>query len=205
MSVTFASVIKTYNRMRQILIIMTAMLMACCSKESEMTAQDTLDYKMNITIYGQTKSVTLVDNAATKALIEKLQQGPVTVTLNSSGGFEIWGALGFSLPTSNQQITAQPGDVILYNGSNICLFYGSNSWSYTRLGKIDGLTGNELSTFLKAGQNNISVTLSLTSDVTAINDVSGVKEKTEYYSLNGQKVTMPSNGIFIRNGKKVVL
>jgi hypothetical protein len=137
--------------MRQILIIMTAMLMACCSKESEMTAQDTLDYKMNITIYGQTKSVTLVDNAATKTLIEKLQQGPVTVTLNSSGGFEIWGALGFSLPTSNQQITAQPGDVILYNGSNICIFYGSNSWSYTRLGKIDGLTGNELSTFLKAG------------------------------------------------------
>ena len=205
MSVTFVSVIKTYNRMRQILIIMTAMLMACCSKESEMTAQDTLDYKMNITIYGQTKSVTLVDNAATKTLIEKLQQGPVTVTLNSSGGFEIWGALGFSLPTSNQQITAQPGDVILYNGSNICIFYGSNSWSYTRLGKIDGLTGNELSTFLKAGQSNISVTLSLTSDVTAINDVSGVTEKTEYYSLNGQKVTMPSNGIFIRNGKKVAL
>ena len=205
MSVTFASVIKTYNRMRQILIIMTAMLMACCSKESAISAQDTLDYKMNITIDGQTKSVTLTDNDATKALVEKLQQGPVTVTLNSSGGFEIWGALGFSLPTSNQQITAQPGDVILYNGSNICIFYGSNSWSYTRLGKIDGLTGNELSTFLKAGQSNISVTLSLTSGVTAINDVSGVKEKTEYYSLNGQKVTMPSNGIFIRNEKKVAL
>ena len=110
--------------MRQILIIMTAMLITCCSKESAISAQDTLDYKMNITIYGQTKSVTLVDNAATKTLIEKLQQGPVTVTLNSSGGFEIWGALGFSLPTSNQQITAQPGDVILYNGSNICIFYG---------------------------------------------------------------------------------
>ena len=166
--------------------------------------EQTMD-KMYITIDGTTKAVTLADNEAVKALVEKLQQGPVTVTLNSSGGFEIWGALGFSLPTSNQQITAQPGDVILYNGSNICIFYGSNSWSYTRLGKIDGLTGNELSTFLKAGQSNISVTLSLTSDVTAINDVSGVKEKTEYYSLNGQKVTMPSNGIFIRNGKKVAL
>ena len=103
MSVTFASVIKTYNRMRQILIIMTAMLMACCSKESAISAQDTLDYKMNITIDGQTKSVTLADNEAVKALVEKLQQGPVTVTLNSSGGFEIWGALGFSLPTSNQR------------------------------------------------------------------------------------------------------
>ena len=205
MSVTFALVIKTYNRMRQILIIMTAMLMACCSKESAISAQDTLDYKMNITIYGQTKSVTLVDNAATKTLIEKLQQGPVTVTLNSSGGFEIWGALGFSLPTSNQQITAQPGDVILYNGSNICIFYGSNSWSYTRLGKIDGLTGNELSTFLKAGQSNISVTLSLTSDVTAVNEISNGTDNTEYYSLNGQKIDNPSNGIYIRNGKKVAL
>ena len=161
--------------------------------------------KMYLTIDGTTKSVILADNDATKALVEKLRQGPVTVTLNSSGGFEIWGALGFSLPASNQQITAQPGDVILYNGSNICIFYGSNSWSYTRLGKIDGLTGNELSTFLKAGQSNISVTLSLTSGVTAVNDVSGVKENSEYYSLNGQKVTMPSNGIFIKNGKKVAL
>ena len=203
--VTFASVIKTYNRMRQILIIMTAMLMACCSKESAISAQDTLDYKMNITIDGQTKIVTLADNEAVKALVEKLQQGPVTVTLNSSGGFEIWGALGFSLPTSNQQITAQPGDVILYNGSNICIFYGSNSWSYTRLGKIDGLTGNELSTFLKAGQSNISVTLSLTSDVTAVNEISNGTDNTEYYSLNGQKIDNPSNGIYIRNGKKVAL
>ncbi len=179
------------------------MLMACCSKENEITAQDTLDYKMNITIDGQTKSVTLVDNAATKALIEKLQQGPVTVTLNSSGGFEIWGALGFSLPTNNQQITAQPGDVILYNGSNICIFYGSNSWSYTRLGKIDGLTGNGLSAFLKAGQSNISVTLSVASEQTAVNDIQTLQDEAEFYSLNGIKVENPSNGIYIRNGKKV--
>ena len=191
--------------MRQILIIMAAMLMACCSKENEITAQDTLDYKMNITIDGQTKSVTLVDNAATKALIEKLQQGPVTVNLNSSGGFEIWGALGFSLPTSNQQITAQPGDVILYNGSNICIFYGSNSWSYTRLGKIDDLTGNELRTFLKAGQSNISVTLSVASEQTAVNDIQTLQDEAEFYSLNGIKVEHPSNGIYIRNGKKVAL
>ena len=102
-------------------------------------------------------------------------------------------------------ISAQPGDVILYNGSNICIFYGSNSWSYTRLGKIDGLTGNELSTFLKAGQSNISVTLSLTSDVTAINDIHHLQDQNEFYSLSGFKVEHPSNGIFIRNGKKVAL
>ena len=94
--------------------------------------QTTMD-KMYITIDGQTQAVTLVDNAATQELVSKLQQGAVNVTLSSSGDFEIWGALGFSLPTSNEQINAQPGDVILYNGSNICIFYGTNSWSYTRL------------------------------------------------------------------------
>jgi hypothetical protein len=149
-----------------------------------------------------------VDNAATRALVEKLQQAPVSVTLNSSGGFEIWGALGFLLPTSNQQLAAQPGDVILYNGSNICLFYGSNSWSYTRLGKIDGLSESELRTFLKAGESNITVILSLTSGTTAINKTSSTpsaKEEKVYYSLNGVKVENPSKGLYIKNGKKVIL
>ena len=164
--------------------------------------------KMYITIGEQTQSVTLVDNAATRGLVEKLQQAPVSVTLNSRGGFEIWGSLGFSLPTSNQQLAAQPGDVILYNGSNICLFYGSNSWSYTRLGKIDGLSESELRTFLKAGESNITVILSLTSGTTAINKTSSTpsaKEEKVYYSLNGVKVENPSKGLYIKNGKKVIL
>ena len=148
--------------------------------------------------------MTLVDNQATKTLVEKLQQAPVTVTLNSSGGFEIWGSLGFSLPTSNEQINAQPGDVILYNGSNICIFYGTNSWSYTRLGKIDGLSESELRTFLKAGESNISVTLSL-NNTTGISNVRTDEESDVYYSLNGQREDSPSKGIYIRNGKMVIL
>ena len=144
------------------LMIMFAMLMCSCADEgNDANAQTTLPQKMYITIDGVSQPVTLYNNAATQALVAKLQDGPVTVTLNSSGGFEIWGALGFSLPTSNEQITAQPGDVILYNGSNICLMYGSNSWSYTRLGHIDALNENELRSFLKAGESNIEVTLSL--------------------------------------------
>ena len=160
--------------------------------------------KMYITIDGQTQDVTLVDNQATKTLVEKLQQTPVTVTLNSSGGFEIWGALGFSLPTSNEQINAQPGDVILYNGSNICIFYGTNSWSYTRLGKIDGLSESELRTFLKAGESSITVTLSL-NYATGISNVRLDEESDVYYSLNGQRVDNPTKGLYIRNGKKVIL
>lgn len=192
--------------MKQILLFLAAILFSCCSSDNEMKAEN-MEQKMYITIDGQTQSVTLVDNAATRALVEKLQQAPISVTLNSSGGFEIWGALGFSLPTSNQQMTAQPGDVILYSGSNICLFYGSNSWSYTRLGKIDGLTESELRSFLKAGESNISVTFSL-ANTTAIKDLTSTPSsisEDRIYSLNGQRVTNPSHGIYIKNGKKTIL
>ena len=153
--------------MKQILFILTALLFTCCSKETdamdlpEIKTPTNMTQKMNITIEDRTVTMSLVNNKATQALVAKLEQAPVTVTLNSSGGFEIWGALGFSLPTSNEQMNAQPGDVVLYNGSNIYIFYGSNSWSYTRLGKIDKLNTSELKSFLKGGENNIKVTLSL--------------------------------------------
>jgi hypothetical protein len=200
---TFADEIQNVMNMKNLALILMSLLMVCCTKDDEVKAQ-TMTQKMYITIDGQAQAVTLVDNQATKTLVEKLQQAPVTVTLNSSGGFEIWGALGFSLPTSNEQINAQPGDVILYNGSNICIFYGTNSWSYTRLGKIDGLSESELRTYLKAGESNIRVTLSL-NNATGISNVRSNAESGAYYSLNGQRVENPSKGIFIRNGKKVIL
>ena len=184
-----------------------SLLMVCCTKNDEVKAQ-TMTQKIYITIDGQTQAVTLVDNQATKTLVEKLQQAPVTVTLNSSGGFEIWGALGFSLPTSNEQINAQPGDVILYNDSNICIFYGTNSWSYTRLGKIDGLSESELRTFLKAGESNITVTLSLTSSTTSIKSLTPTpspKGEGSIYTLSGLRIENPTHGIYIKNGKKIVL
>ena len=161
--------------------------------------------KMYITIDGETQSVTLVDNDATRELVAALQDAPITVTLNDNN-FEIWGPLGRSLTTKNEQMTAQPGDIVLYNGSNICIFYANNSWSYTRLGKIDGLSESELRTFLKAGESNIKVTLSLTSGTTAIKSVNGDRmENGAYYTLNGVKVSNPSKGIYIQNGKKVIL
>ncbi|MBO4719084.1 MAG: hypothetical protein J5658_04330 [Prevotella sp.] len=158
---------------------------------------------MYITIDGVTKTATLVDNAATQALVAKLQEAPVNVSLNSSGGFEIWGALGFSLPTSNEQVNAQPGDIVLYNGSNICMFYGTNSWSYTRLGKIDGLSESDLRTFLKAGQSSISVTLSLTN-ATGISQVRADNTTSRAYTLQGTLAQEGHKGIIIKNGKKVI-
>ena len=97
--------------------MMAVLILGGCSSDNNDVMAQTMTQKMNITIDGVTKSVTLVDNAAARALVTRLQESPVTVTLNSSGGFEIWGALGFQLPTSNEQVTAQPGDVILYNAN----------------------------------------------------------------------------------------
>ena len=192
--------------MRQILSFLAVVLFCCCSTDNEVKAQTTMD-KMYITIGGQTQSATLVDNEATRELVAALQNAPITITLNDNN-FEIWGSLGRSLATNNEQMTAQPGDIVLYNGSNICIFYDSNSWSYTRLGKIDGLSGSQLRTFLKAGENNISTTLSITSGTTGIRSLStnpSFKGEGNYYSLNGAKVQNPSKGIYIQNGKKVIL
>ena len=191
------------REMRQILSFLAVVLFCCCSTDNEVKAQTTMD-KMYITIGGQTQSITLVDNDATHELVAALQNAPITITLNDNN-FEIWGSLGRSLATNNEQMTAQPGDIVLYNGSNICIFYASNSWSYTRIGKIDGLSESELRTFLKAGESNISVTLSLSSGTTAIRSLtpnSSSKDEGNIYSLNGVRVNNPSKGIYIKNGKK---
>ena len=117
--------------------------------------------QIKITVSGKSLPVKIEDNAATKALVAALRESSITYEAEDYGGFEKVGALGRSLPTSNAQITTQPGDVILYSGNQIVLFYGSNSWSYTRIGKMEYGTLDELKSFLKAGQGKISVTLSL--------------------------------------------
>ena len=177
-------------------------VMSCSSDKTQAQNYTTMTQKMYLTIDGRTASVTLADNNATRELVTKLQAAPVTVTLNSSGGFEIWGALGFSLPTDNKQINAQPGDVILYSGSNICIFYGTNSWSYTHLGRIDNLSGSELRAFLKAGESNISVTLSLSSP-TGISNLSADKHSSRAYTLQGTLAQAEQKGIIIQNRKKI--
>ena len=117
--------------------------------------------EIKITISGKTLPVKIEDNAATKALVAALREASITYEADDYGGFEKVGALGRSLPTSNAQISTQPGDVILYSGNQIVLFYGTNSWSYTRIGKMEYGTLDDLKAFLKAGEGKISVSLSL--------------------------------------------
>lgn len=113
--------------------------------------------KMNVQVGGRTFTATLEDNAAANALVEMMEKTPVTIEMSDYSGFEKVGSLGQSLPASNSQTTTQPGDIVLYQGNQIVIFYGTNSWSYTRLGRIDDLTGWEDA----LGSGDVTVTFSL--------------------------------------------
>lgn len=99
--------------------------------------------KMNVQCGGKSFTATLEDNTAVHEFIEMMKEGPVSISMDDYGGFEKVGSLGRSLTRDDHQTTTSAGDIVLYNGNQIVMFYGSNSWSYTRIGKIDDLTGWE--------------------------------------------------------------
>ena len=104
-------------------------------------------------------AVTLADTDAARALVQRLQAEPVTVSLHAYGGFEQVGQLPWPLPASDEQITTQPGDVMLYQGNQITVFTGSNSWAYTRLGHIEGATSESLLEVLGDGDAKVALSL----------------------------------------------
>ena len=108
---------------------------------------------------GKTFIATLADNSSAKALQELLAKGNVTVKMEDYGNMEKVGPLGTALPSNDRPTTTGPGDLILYQGKYLVIYYATNSWNFTRLGKIDHVSGNELKTAL--GEGDVTVTLSL--------------------------------------------
>ena len=101
----------------------------------------------------------LEEGGASSALVGRLEEGDVVYTADDYGGFEKVGALGFGLPASDERITARAGDIMLYNGNQIVIFYGTNSWAYTRLGRVTGLGGDELKEALGEGVQTVPLSL----------------------------------------------
>ena len=123
----------------------------------EATTVDT--HTFYLTAEGVTFPATFADNQGADALANLPTDGPLTLSLEDYGGFEKVGSLGQSLPTSNTHITTQSGDIVLYQGKQIVLFYGSNAWSYTPLGQGTDLTGWQET----LGHGDVTVTFSLTA------------------------------------------
>ncbi len=97
------------------------------------------------------------NNDSVNALKERATMGNIIVHAEKYGGFEQVGALGFSIPSHDTQIVTDAGDIMLYCGNQIVVFYGSNSWAYTRLGRIADQNRQQLKELL--GNRNTVITI----------------------------------------------
>ena len=102
---------------------------------------------------------TLKDNVSTRALVNLLKEGPLTINMNDYAGMEKVGPIGTTLPQCDERLTTQPGDLILYLRQYFVIYYAPNTYSLTPLGKIDNTSSNELIKIL--GNGDVTVTLSL--------------------------------------------
>ena len=136
-------------------LIIIVGLVSCTAVSGDDSIDDSVKVKINDNVF----DVKLENNSATQEFIKELKKGNVTVNASEYGGFEKVGNLGFSLPTSDENIGTAPGDIVLYQGDKISLFYGSHSWSYTKLGKIDNVDSNKLKEVLGTGDVTLEFSL----------------------------------------------
>ena len=125
--------------------------------ETETTDTEKTDMKMRLFIDDQEVSVEWESNEAVSALAGQVKEQPLTIDMSMYDDFEQVGELGTSLPAEDVQMETKPGDIMLYAGDKIVVFYGTNSWAYTRLGKIKDKTPEELAELL--GQHDVTITL----------------------------------------------
>ena len=130
-------------------------LIACTAVSGDDSMDDSVKVKINDEVF----DVKLENNSATQELIKELKKGNVTVNASEYGGFEKVGDLGFSLPANDENVETNPGDIVLYQGDKVSLFYGSHSWSYTKLGKIDNVDSNKLKEVLGSGDVTLEFSL----------------------------------------------
>ncbi len=113
-----------------------------------------------ITANDTTFPANFADSVSADAFRDLLREGDLTISMRDYGSFEKVGSIGTSLPCNDTRIVATTGDVMLYQGDQIVLFYGTNSWSYSRLGRIEGATAEELLSAFRSG--DVAITFSLT-------------------------------------------
>lgn len=152
---------------RKTMVLLMAVLLLCpaaCGREGADALPKGEETEMEkeqfyITAGETTFTADFADNSSAEAWKELLEQGDLTIEMQDYGNFEKVGDLETDLPSNDTSITTEPGDVILYNGNSITIYYDTNSWSFTRLGKIQNVTGEELLEAL--GPGRVSVTFSL--------------------------------------------
>lgn len=121
--------------------------------------QEEQNMTLNMSISGTPVSVVWEENDAVQALRELCREQPLSINMSMYGGFEQVGAIGANLPQDDVRLTTSPGDIVLYSGDQMVVFYGSNTWAYTRLGHIADKTEDELTALLSGGDITITLTV----------------------------------------------
>lgn len=124
------------------------------SEESSTTANEK---QLQMKIGDESVSVEWENNEAVAALLDHVENEPLKIETTNYEGFEQVGEIGISIPSDDKQLTTIPGDIVLYSDDKLVVFYGSNSWSYTKLGKITNKTESELKNMLE--KENTTITL----------------------------------------------
>ena len=120
-------------------------------------AGDEEEITMKMTINDTEVNVAWENNASVRALADLAKDGPVTIQMDPYGGFEQVGSIGATLPSNDTNIKTKAGDIMLYTSDHMVIFHGSNSWAYTRLGRITDKSGSELRNLL--GGSGVTVTV----------------------------------------------
>ena len=123
------------------------------------TEENPIMKTLTMKIDGKKVTVDWKENESVAALTELVEDKPLTVQTSMYGGFEQVGSIGTSLPRNDAQTTTQAGDIVLYSGNQIVVFYGTNSWAYTRLGHITDKTAAQMKDLL--GNGNVTIEFSL--------------------------------------------
>ena len=155
--------------MKKRIAIMLCLAFVCCAGGCEKeTVQSTVpstetevqeEEAVTMKLYINDTEVPVVweNNAAVEALAAEAGKGDIVVNMSMYGGNEQFGPLGKSYPASNRQVTTSNGDIVLFNNDQIVVFYGSNTWSYTRLGKM-ALPEDEVTELLSNGDITLRLT-----------------------------------------------
>ena len=129
------------------------------STEDNGASEETEEKALKMTIGSTPISVKWEDNESVNVLKELCRDQTLTISMSVYGGFEQVGSIGLDIPRNDVQTTTSSGDIVLYSGNQLVVFYGSNSWAYTRLGHITDKTSQEITELLSGG--NVTITLSI--------------------------------------------
>lgn len=155
------------KKLTLVLCVVLLVTMACASGitgsvHSISTQSSKGDFAMKLSILindATTLIATLYDNSSTRALVALLQKGAVTIDMQDYGNFEKVGDLPVTLPRNDTPTNTDAGDIILYLGKRFVIYYDKNSWNFTPLGKVDGVSKSELKKIL--GTGNVTAVLSI--------------------------------------------